>query len=92
MTGIAENAQIRSKWGKGAEIYISRTFNRRNLVYPSFQSEISCFNDFFIFISIFSDKRKCSNMLKYGLKGSKGVKRDKKRSKGAKRGPMEPKS
>ena len=74
------------------KIYISRTFGRWNLIDLSFQSEISCFNDFFIFISFFSDKRKCSNMLKYGQKGSKGVKRDKKRSKRAKRGPMEPKS
>ena len=73
------------KRSKRAKIYISRNFGHKNLVYPSFQSEIPCFNDCFIFISQFSEGRKCSKRTKRGRKGPKEVIRGQK-------GPIEPKS
>ena len=50
------------KRSKRAIIYNSRTLGRWNLVDLSFQSEIWCFYDCFMFISYFSHDWKCSKM------------------------------
>ena len=68
MTGSAQKCPNRMKMDQKrsarAKIYISRNFGRKNLVYPSFQSEIPCFNGCFIFISYFSEDWDCSKMPK----------------------------
>ena len=68
MTGSAQKCPNRMKMDQKrsarAKIYISRNFGRKNLVYPSFQSEIPCFKGCFIFISYFSEDWDCSKMPK----------------------------
>ena len=96
MTGNAQKCpnkvKMDQKSPKWAKIFNSRTFGRKNLVDPSFESVISCFNDSLISILYFSDDRKCSKCANRHKRDQNWSIWDQKRLKGAKRGPMEQKS
>ena len=96
ITGSAQKCpnevKMDQKSPKWAKIFNSRTFGRKNLVDPSFESVISCFNDSLISILYFSDDRKCSKCANRHKRDQNLSIWDQKRLKGAKRGPMEQKS